>query len=184
VGGFEGQWASDIVAMYGCRIHIFEPIPEFAEGIERRFARNPLITVHPVGLSSQDGTAVAAVAGDASSHHRRGDRSVKIKLRAAEAIMDELGCERIDLMKVNIEGAEYDLLDHMIAQGMISRVRDLQVQFHAFVPRAVERTNAVRASLEATHYLTYRYDFMWENWRLRDSGSDGAAQLPSSELSR
>jgi FkbM family methyltransferase len=169
VGGFEGQWASDIVAMYGCRVHVFEPIPEFAQRIEGRFARNPLVSVHPVGLSSHDGAAVATVAGDSSSHLRAGENAVEIELRAAESVFEELGCEQIDLLKVNIEGAEYDLLDHMIAKGLISRVRDLQVQFHVFVPDAVERLSAIRTALEVTHYPTYRYDFLWENWRRRRS---------------
>jgi FkbM family methyltransferase len=165
VGGYEGQWTSDIVAMYGCRVHVFEPIPEFAEQIERRFARNPLVTVHPVGLSVRDGTSVATVAGDASSHLRPGDHPVEIQLRAAESMIEELGLEQIDLVKINIEGAEYDLLDHLVAVGLMSRIRDLQVQFHTFVPNAVERMHAVRKSLDATHHPTYQYDFLWENWR-------------------
>lgn len=168
VGGFEGQWASDIVAMYGCRVHVFEPVTEFAGRIERRFARNPLVTVHPVGLSSEEATTTATVAGDSSSHLRDGGVQVSIRLRPAGALMDELGCEQIDLMKVNIEGAEYDLLEHLTNSGLISRVRDLQVQFHAFVPDAADRVEALRASLQKTHYPTYQYDFQWENWRRRD----------------
>ena len=165
VGGYEGQWTSDIVAMYGCRVHVFEPIPEFAARIERRFARNPLVTVHPVGLSARDGAAVASVAGDASSHLRSGDGSVEIQLRAAKAMIDELGIEQMDLVKINIEGAEYDLLEHIVAVGLISRIRDLQVQFHTFVPDPVARMQAARRSLQATHHPTYQYDFLWENWR-------------------
>lgn len=169
VGGFEGQWASDIVAMYGCKVHIFEPIPAYAERIGRRFARNPLVSVHTIGLASQDETVSASVAGDASSHLRGGEGAVEIALRCAATIIDELECDQIDLMKINIEGAEYDLLDHLIASGRITRVRDLQVQFHAFVPRAGERVTAIRRALAASHYPTYMYDFHWENWRRRDA---------------
>src|SRR5689334_20464611 len=35
VGGYEGQFASDIVAMYGCRVEVFEPVPAFAQRIEQ-----------------------------------------------------------------------------------------------------------------------------------------------------
>jgi FkbM family methyltransferase len=168
VGGFEGQWASDVVAMYGCRVHVFEPVPGYAEHIRRRFARNPLVDVHAVGLSSQDESVLASIAGDASSHHRAGEQTVRITLRCAAAVIDELALAQIDLMKVNIEGAEYDLLDHMISSGRISKVRDLQVQFHAFVPRAAEHMAAIRRALEQTHYPTYAYDFHWENWRRRE----------------
>src|SRR5690242_15007232 len=54
LGGYEGQWASDIFAMYGCSIHIFEPVPQFAEGISKRFARNRRVFVHRFGLSDKD----------------------------------------------------------------------------------------------------------------------------------
>jgi hypothetical protein len=27
IGGYEGQWASDIFGRYGCTIHVFEPVP-------------------------------------------------------------------------------------------------------------------------------------------------------------
>jgi hypothetical protein len=39
LGGYEGQWTSDIVARYGCRVHVFEPVPEFAAAIAKRFAQ-------------------------------------------------------------------------------------------------------------------------------------------------
>lgn len=169
VGGFEGQWASDIVAMYGCRVEVFEPVPEFAARIERRFARNPQVTVHAAGLAPQDGSVTLSLAGDASSHARTasGAQTVTAPLRGVGAVIDALPGRAVDLMKINIEGAEYDLLDHLLDSGLIERVRDLQVQFHVFVPDAERRLERVRAGLARTHEQTYRYDFLWENWRRR-----------------
>jgi FkbM family methyltransferase len=168
VGGFEGQFASDIVAMYGCRVEVFEPVPAFAEKIAQRFARNPLVTVHACGLSSGNGTVTLDLSGDASSHARGpAEHAVTGELRAVEDVFAELGDRSLDLMKINIEGAEYDLLEHMVATGLIERVRDIQVQFHLFVPDASQRMHALRAALGRTHVPTYQYDFMWENWRRR-----------------
>jgi hypothetical protein len=73
--------------------------------------------------------------------------------------------ESVDLVKINIEGGEYDLLDHLIAEGLIERIRDVQVQFHDFVPGAEARRAAIRHGLEATHVVTYDEPFVWENWR-------------------
>jgi len=168
VGGYEGQWASDIVAMYGCRVEVFEPVPAFAERIARRFARNPLVTVHACGLGVADGSVTLAVSGDASSHARDGlDREggVTAELRSVDAVFPELARSGVDLMKINIEGAEYELLEHLVVTGLVERVRDLQVQFHAFVPDAERRMEALRAGLARTHHPTYQYDFMWESWR-------------------
>src|SRR5689334_20963835 len=57
VGGYQGQWASDIYAMYQPTIHIFEPVKAFADDLRNRFARNPKITVHALGLAPSAGTA-------------------------------------------------------------------------------------------------------------------------------
>jgi hypothetical protein len=68
-------------------------------------------------------------------------------------------------MKVNIEGGEYDLLDHLIESGLIQRVRWLQVQFHDFVPNAAERMRAIQDRLRATHEPEWQHEFVWESWR-------------------
>jgi hypothetical protein len=72
----------------------------------------------------------------------------------------------VDLMKVNIEGAEFDLLDHMLEKGCMPMIGNLQVQFHRFVPNAPSRRRTLRSSLKLTHELTYEFYFVWENWRL------------------
>lgn len=68
--------------------------------------------------------------------------------------------EQVDLGKINIEGAEYELLEHLSSTG-----RDVQVQFHDFVPLAAERMARIQSGLGRTHRPTYQYRFVWENWR-------------------
>lgn len=167
VGGFEGQWASDIVAMYGCQVHVFEPVPAYAERISRRFASNPLVTVHRAGLAPADGTAALSMSGDASSHERNVAESqqIEIELRGVDGFFAELGREHVDLVKLNIEGAEYDLVARLIDTRLIERIGDLQVQFHDFVPNAERRRRELHAGLANTHHPTWSYDFVWENWR-------------------
>jgi hypothetical protein len=71
----------------------------------------------------------------------------------------------VRLMKVNIEGGEYELLERMLECGLTTRVADLQIQFHNFSPDAAERMAAIQRGLAATHRPTYQYRFVWENWR-------------------
>ena len=74
----------------------------------------------------------------------------------------------VDLAKINIEGAEYDLLDDLLDSGCITVFRNLQVQFHDFVvENAAARMHAIQQRLAATHELTWQYPFVWENWRLK-----------------
>ena len=43
---------------------------------------------------------------------------------------------QIDLLKINIEGGEYDILERMYKTGTINKVQNLQIQFHNFVEDA------------------------------------------------
>lgn len=167
LGGYEGQWASDIHAMYGCRVFVFEPVPAFAARIGRRFRHNPNIRVFDFGLAGRTGEAGISLAQDASSLYHAGSDAIRIQLLCAADFLRDEGVTDIDLMKINIEGGEYDLLEHLLDTGLAGRIGNLQVQFHDFVPDARSRMEAIQQRLAATHELTYQYPFVWENWRRR-----------------
>lgn len=173
VGGYEGAWAEEISARFCCKIFVFEPVPEFAAAIQARFADNPRINVCPYGLSNKSGELTISLSGDGSSFYTAGSsRVAKAAVRKFEfGLLRELGVSRIDLMKINIEGGEYDLLDLMIENKTISVVKHLQIQFHNFVPDAIERRNDIRRKLGHTHSATWCYEFVWENWVLKDAGA-------------
>lgn len=48
--------------------------------------------------------------------------------------INERQINKIDLFKINIEGAEYDLLECIILNGYILKIKNIQVQFHDFFP--------------------------------------------------
>jgi FkbM family methyltransferase len=165
VGGYEGQWASDIFAKYCCTIHVFEPILEFADNIEKRFIQNPKIIIYRVGLANRDQTVQIHFDHNQSSMYTSGTDVREAKLISAKQFIDTEGIERIDLMKINIEGGEYDLLDHLIDTGLVKQIVNIQVQFHDHVPDAERRMQKIQAALQKTHTLTYQYPFVWENWK-------------------
>lgn len=85
LGGYKGQWTSDIYGMYCCWIHIFEPVEEFARKIEKRFSKNPKISVHQFGLADKNQVAKIGLDQTGSSVFKPGKRLVEAKLvRAAD----------------------------------------------------------------------------------------------------
>ena len=67
LGGYRGDWASDMFARHMCCVEVFEPVPHYAQDIETRFANNPKIKVHALGLAGQSGEASIAISDDRSS---------------------------------------------------------------------------------------------------------------------
>jgi FkbM family methyltransferase len=174
VGGYVGEWAGQVLGRFGCTVHVFEPLPEFAEVARQRLAGHERAVVHAYGLAARTRVEPFTLAADGSSA-LRGGGGRSVPLRAAAEVFDELALGRVDLMKVNIEGGEYELIEHLIDRGLIGRIEHLQVQFHDFVPGAAGRMRALQRRLAATHALTWQYPFVWESWRRRSDRPRAAA---------
>ena len=166
LGGYEGQWSSNIFSKYCCFIHCFEPAEGFAKDVEKRFSKNHKVKVHQFGLSNVNKEEYISNNADSSSIFR-GEAKEKIRLVKATDFMKENHISKIELMKINIEGGEYDLLEHLIETGFIKNIMSLQIQFHDFILNARERMESIQKRLEKTHKLSYQYEFVWENWKLK-----------------
>lgn len=168
VGGFEGQWSSDIFSKYQCNIHIFEPVKSFFDKIKERFNKNNKIKIYNLGLSNKNTELPISLLNDSSSLFKINTQYEHIKVVDASIFLKEQNIEKVDLIKINIEGGEYDLLENLIETGYISKIKNIQVQFHDFVPNAKERMLKIQKELEKTHHTTYQYEFVWENWEINE----------------
>jgi len=164
LGGFQGEWAAQIYERYACQIQIFEPVPEFYEFIQSRFSDNPKITSHCYGLGSKDETLEICISKDASSIYGTDGEKQKIQLTNVHKWFKNQIDKDVDLMKINIEGGEYDLLEHMHAMGDLLKVKHFQIQFHSWAPQAQKRYKVIHQYLKQTHQMTWCYPFVWENW--------------------
>ena len=68
-------------------------------------------------------------------------------------------------MKINIEGGEYAVLERMMETGIIGKCGELQIQFHEWYPEARALREKIVKSLSLSHYRTWNYPFVWENWK-------------------
>ena len=115
LGGYEREWTSDVFARYGCPVYVFEPVPAFAAAIRKRFLGNPAIRVFDFGLAGSNGEARIGMSADASSlYNEDAPATVDIRLVDAMQFLEEHNIQRIDLMKINIEGGEYNLLERLV----------------------------------------------------------------------
>jgi hypothetical protein len=109
-----------------------------------------------------------SILDDSSSIFKMGNKIVPIKLLKASEFIEMHLISKIELMKINIEGGEYELLDHLIDSNAISIIENIQVQFHNFIPNAEVRMKQIQDRLSLTHKLTYQYKFVWENWQRKN----------------
>lgn len=177
VGGYLGDWAEPIYDRYKSTIHVFEPVPEFYEKLHNRFANNPRIQVHNFGLSNYTGDAEFAQLDNQSSAFIQNGSSLKVKMKDIIEFMDEQKIKHVDLMKINIEGGEYDLLNRLVEQKRLDQFENLQIQFHDFFDDAAQRVAKLRNAFKISHYPTYMFDFVWENWQKKPSDQTVYSQI-------
>ena len=73
----------------------------------------------------------------------------------------------VDLMKINIEGSEFPLLERMIDCDLLGEVRCFLIQFHEWHPGAYRRRRRIQRALAKTHTKVWDYPFIWEKWQRR-----------------
>jgi FkbM family methyltransferase len=166
-GGYEGQWTSDIYSKYNCSIYVFEPVKSYFKCIEERFKKNNKINVFCFGLGNKNISTVINLDQASSSVYKKGEKSETIKIVNITSFLKKNRISSIDLFKINIEGSEYDLLDELIRSGDILKIKNLQVQFHDFTSDSYQRMKRLHFLLSKTHFTTYSYPFVWENWRIK-----------------
>lgn len=168
VGGFEGQWAQDIYNRYKCNIYIFEPVPQYIKLMAKRFKKNRAIKINQFGLSDKSTSENLSMTGDTSSVFNQSNANIKAKFVDIVEFMKDHKISKIDLLKLNIEGGEYAVLERLIESGLIKNITDVQVQFHDFIPNAKARMSKIQQELMKTHQITYQYYLVWENWHIKE----------------
>lgn len=166
LGGYKGQWASDIFSKYQPTVYIFEPYIPFYENIQQRFIKNDKIKVFPFGLGNQSSILSISYSDDGTSFFRAGSTEQKAEIKNIKDFFEENNISEVALMKINIEGGEYDLLEYMIANDLHVKIKNIQIQFHnKYVDKPEIRMKNIQNALAHTHKLTWQYVFVWENWK-------------------
>lgn len=119
------------------RIYAFEPAPVNVELLRLNAAACPGITVLPIALGATD-KEVEMYFSDSLGNYggfslsTRGsdvNRKIRVRQRNVQAFLDELGVDQVDLIKIDTEGAEYDILT-ALREDVLARVACITGELH------------------------------------------------------
>ena len=97
----------------------------------------------------------------------RNNSSINSEEITVKSFIDEwndLQISHIDLLKINIEGPEFQLLPYIISNDIVRHIENIQVQFHDFYPNVISLREEIRHNLSKTHIEKWNYPFVWESW--------------------
>ena len=176
VGAYDGDWAGALWDRYHPTIYAFEPSRRPRRALTAGVGANDRVHVFDYGLGRSDHVGRLGLAAAGSGFHKAGVMgAVDVPVRDIAGVLEELGLERLTLLKVNIEGGEYDLLDRLAETGWLDRIDHLLIQFHEWQPRAYWRRFRNRRDLARTHDEIWCHSWMWEYWRHR--GVEQSAEI-------
>lgn len=131
--GFE----KDLVTRFSCQVHLFDPSPTGIRTMSLPQNSIPGITFRTVGLAGSPGQVEFSAPRDdneGSFTVSRKDLRPKFSFRC-ESVVSYIRENRLgvcQLLKLDIEGFEYGVIDDVLAAGMV--VPQICVEFHHFLP--------------------------------------------------
>jgi FkbM family methyltransferase len=166
LGGYEGEWTSNMRSRYDCTVHVFEPHPTFSANLSVRFKDDPKVHCHDFAIGQTDGVLQLSDGGDTSSAFVTEGDQVTGTIRDVRKVWCELNLRHVAATKINIEGGEYEILPALIDSELIANFDQLVIQFHDYAAGDVEKRDKIREALAKSHTCDWNYDFVWEKWRL------------------
>lgn len=166
-GAHKGDFTAEIVRRYDCRVIALEPVVRFYEKVALRFFDAPKVSVVNAAIGAWSYPQHVFIKGDSSGFFAD---SQECDIASTWAVKEHLSAlPPVDLLKLNVEGAEFEVLSHCLAYGGIDRLKNIQVQFHSVVPNAEALYDTISGGLLKTHHLTFDAGpWVWQNYRLNE----------------
>jgi FkbM family methyltransferase len=155
--GRDISFEREMIDRYGLTVHAFDPTPCALSWIKTQ--RLPArFHLHELGLAGFDGTASFQPPSKSkfesfSMVRRSGQGSaIQAPVRRLQSIAAMLGHARVDVLKLDIEGAEYEVLSDVLASGYT--IGQILVEFHhRWKEVGAAQTRKAIASLAGAGYL-------------------------------
>ena len=129
-----------IIECYGCKVYAFDPTPSVAVWLQRQILPANLI-FQSVAVGVTDGFLDLFEPGtEGVSHHalpQGSSQRIRVPSACIPTLMLRNGHDRIDLLKMDIEGFEYEVLRSMLRTDI--RPRQIVVEFHHFFKQLSNR---------------------------------------------
>ncbi len=176
--GEDATFDIGLIERFGLSIHAFDPTPKSIAWVERQNFP-PQFVLHPFGISNFDGTISFNppenpdhVSYTILDRPETAGNAIEVPVKCLETIIQELGHKHIDLLKMDIEGAEYAVIDALTGSSI--RPRQLLVEFHHRFPNVgLRKTKDAVNTLRAMGYRLFSFSPSCEEFGFLFSESHG-----------
>lgn len=157
--GADTTFDEAIIDRFGCTVFGFDPTPGAAEHVKHRKIDRFRLVTYGIGGTTRDETfympkVAEHVSGSVMRSDHLADEGYPVQLKCIKEIMTELGHQRVDVLKLDIEGTEYEVVDHMVQEKLGDRIDQLLIEFHhRFSSIGIQKTRDAMAQIRQMGFL-------------------------------
>jgi FkbM family methyltransferase len=167
VGAYHGIWSKHIAERYGCTILAYEPVLRFFQIASANLVGLPKVALLNCGLGGSFRMQDFHIQADSTGMFSTAPEVERVTIMPLVPHLRSTAFPFFDLLKINAEGCEYEILEHIIASQANRMFGRILVQFHTCAPDWERRYAQIAASLSFSHDCTARKPFVWEKWEIR-----------------
>lgn len=125
------SWDEKMIERYNVSIFSFDPSPDSIDYLAKKELKN--FYHHNLALSNIDTHTQFYInrnnpAGCSLIKRPEHDEVLSVKCNTLFTIMHKLGHKKIDVLKIDIEGGEYDVIDNILEEEI--EIHQLLIEFH------------------------------------------------------
>lgn len=162
--GDDIEFDLSLIENYGVQVHAFDPTPSSVDMLDGRNLP-PQFEFHPWAVTAADGSLTfyprlkkdgtkSDVMYTMIAEEETIIDAIEVPAYSLSTISEKLGHQQIDLLKMDIEGAEYEVLDALLVSPILPT--QLLVEFHHRFPGiGLEKTADVIERLRAAGYRIF-----------------------------
>jgi FkbM family methyltransferase len=166
--GTDISFDTELVENFGVKVCIFDPTPKSIEFVKAQNT-GPLVHLDPTGLADFTGETLFYLPENPDhvsatmDRKRNSQEYVTVKVERLADIMKRYGHQHIDLLKMDIEGAEYSVITDILASGI--PIRQLLVEFHHRFPNiGIDKTNDAIRDLRNSGFALFNVSEIGEEF--------------------
>ena len=165
IGTYKGEYADLITKRFNCNVFCYEPDTQLYKELLIKFGVFPKVTLNNIAIG-EAGTRKLYLSKNrlANSFYREWAKSmlfIEVNTVPLSSIMRNF--PKVDILKLNCEGAEYEILDDLIKNDMLGWFGEILIQFHKTENK--KRKWDLETKLEESFDKVY--DYKIQLWRKR-----------------
>jgi FkbM family methyltransferase len=150
----------DLITQFGCTIQGFDPTPKSIQWLKKNQPHSNFI-FHEYGIDTKDGETTFflpknpnLISGALHKTNNAGAETITVPVKKITTICKELGHKHIDLLKMDIEGAEYSVIPDILSSKI--SIHQILIEFHhRFIDDGFKKNKEIIRMLNGNDYKIF-----------------------------